>query len=197
VWQRVWTVCAVLLAIGVPAITMMANTPTLPAWNAVQVTVATLIGISLALRAGELAASAPLELAWLAADGIGLASVMLNIIHIQDIPRWLDRGRIVWVWMAAIGLAGGLMWLLVVTALGWWRRRRIPPARALFAAGLCMAYLLLPLTHHTLGTDGYYYISDSDNFFARDVATQIVSWLVSAALALGVTALRHLINKRK
>ncbi len=55
----------------------------------------------------------------------------------------------------------------------------------------------MPLVHHVIGTDGYYYISDSDNFFARDVAVQIVSWLVSAALALGVTALRHLVDKRK
>ena len=58
-------------------------------------------------------------------------------------------------------------------------------------AGLCVAYLLMPLIHHTCFTDGYYYITDKDNFFARSsVFLQIVTWLLAGGIAWGITRLR-------
>jgi len=55
-------------------------------------------------------------------------------------------------------------------------------ASALFVAGLCVAYLVMPLVHHVGFTDGYYYISDKDNFFSW-------SWVLQAVAAV-VTRLR-------
>jgi len=189
-WWRVWVVCAALLLIGVPAITMTVNEPTLPAGNAAQVTLVALIGVGLALMPADLAARCPGQLFWLAADGFGMMLLILNLIHVEKVGQWLARGRIGWVWMMVASLGAGVVCLFVVTGLGLWRRRRVPSAGAMFVAGLCIAYLLMPLTHHLLGTDGYYYLSDSDNFFARNMVVQLVSWLVSGGVALGLTQLR-------
>jgi hypothetical protein len=189
-WWRVWAVCASVLVVGVPVITMTVNEPTLPLRHAVQVTLVTLFGVGLALRPGGLAAERPGELLWLAADGFGLV-LLLNLIHIEKVRRWLARGGILWVRMMVVSLVVGVAWLFVVTGLRLWLRRRIPSAAAMLVAGVSIAYLLLPLMHHLVGTDGYYYISDSDNFFAQNVAVQLVVWLVLGGLALGVTWLRE------
>jgi hypothetical protein len=188
-WRRVWGVCAAVLLVGLPAITMTVNDPTLPVGNAAAVTLVTLIGVGLALRPGGMAAERPGELLWLAVDGFGLALVILNLIHVEKVGRWLACGNILWVWMMVVSLVVGVVWSLAVTGLRLWRRRRIPSARTTLAAGAGIAYLLMPLVHHLVGTDGYFYISDSDNFFARNIVVQLVTWMVSGGLALGMTRL--------
>lgn len=195
-WWRVWAVCAVVLLVGVPAITMTVNEPTLPVGHAALVTLVTLLGVGLALGPSRLAADRPGELLWLVADGIGVALMMLNLIHIEKVRRWLARRGILWVRMMVVSLVVGVVWLFVVTGLRLWLRQRIPSASAMFVAGLCIAYLLMPLVHHLVGTDGYYYISDSDNFFARSWELQAVAWLVTAATATGVTWVRGRLARR-
>lgn len=189
-WWRVWTICTALLVVGIPGITMTVNQPTLSVLNTVQVTLVTLIGLALALMPGRLAAEAPGELVWLSADGFGLMLVMLNLIHLEKLSRWLARGGTWWVRMMVVSLTMGVAWLLVVTGLRFWRRRPVPSAMGMFAAGLCVAYLVMPVVHHLIGTDGYYYISDSDNFFARSGVLQGLTWLVAGGMALGVKWLR-------
>jgi hypothetical protein len=190
-WWRVWAICAALLLVGIPGITMTVNQPTLPVLNAAQVTATTLLGLSLALIPGRLAAECPGELIWLSADGLGLMLVLLNLIHLEKISRWLARGGIWWVRIMVVSLAVGVGWLLVVTGLRFWRRRPVPGATGVLAAGLCMAYLVMPVVHHQIGTDGYYYISDSDNFFARSEVLQVFTWGVAAGIALGMKWLRR------
>jgi hypothetical protein len=188
-WWRVWAVCALVLIPGVLAITLTANQPTLPLRHAAQVTLATLMGVALAMSPGKMAAERPGELLWLAADGCGVA-LLTNLIHIEKAGRWLARGGTRWVWMMIVSLTAGAALLLILTLLRAWLRRPILRAGALLAAGACIAYLLLPLAHHVVGTDGYFYISDSDNFFAASPAVQLMAWAVIGALVLGVTRLR-------
>lgn len=189
-WWRVWAICAALLLVGIPGITMTVNQPTLPASNAGQVTVITLLGLALALMPGRLAAECPGKLIWLSADGFGLALVLMNLIHLEELSRWLARGAIWWVRMMAVSLAVGVGWLLIVTSLRFWRRQSGPGAMGGFVAGLYVAYLVMPVVHHLFGTDGYYYISDSDNFFARSEELQAFTWIIAAGIALGVAWLR-------
>ena len=196
-WWRVWIICAPVLLISIPTITMTVNAPTLPVRNAVQVTLAALIGAGLALLPGKLAAEAPGALAWLTAQGSGLMLVMIFLVHVEKIRGWLARGRAVWVWMMALSVAAGVIWLLVLTVVQAWLRRRVPSAAALYAAGMCLAYLLMPLVHHVLGTNGYFYITNSDNFLAQSAIVQIVAWLALAGLVMGVTKLgQHLAAQR-
>ena len=96
-----------------------------------------------------------------------------------------------YVQMVAVGLIAGVVWLLIMTGLRTWRRTSVPSVAELFAAGLCEAYLLMPLLHHVSFTDGHYYISSKSNFFASSVVTQIAAWLLVAAIAVGVTRLRR------
>jgi hypothetical protein len=49
----------------------------------------------------------------------------------------------------------------------------------------------MPLVHHTLGTDGIFYITDSSNFFSDNPLFQLGAWLVAAMIALGITRLRR------
>jgi hypothetical protein len=196
-WWRVWALCAVPLLIGIPLITMTVNQPTLPLLNAAQTTLATLIGLALALMPGKMAAERPGDLVLLIFDGCALMLVLLNIIGIEEVDRWLANGRTWWLWMMVVGSVSGVVWLLIMTGLRAWWRTSIPSAAALFTAGLCVAYPLTILIHYVSFTDGYYYISDMDNFFARNIVLQIMTWLIIAALALGVTRLREYLVARR
>jgi hypothetical protein len=60
-----------------------------------------------------------------------------------------------------------------------------------------MAYLFLPLLHYLIGTDGYFYITDSDNFLAGNILMQLLAWLVTALIIWALIALRARLEKRK
>jgi hypothetical protein len=193
----VWVLCALPLAVGIPLLTTTANQPPLQAGNAAQVTLVTLTGLALALLPGSMAAEQPRNLAWLALDGLALMFVLTSTIGLQYVRRWLASGGTWRLWLTVTVFAVGAVGLTVVTGLRIWRRTPNPRAVAVFTAGLCVAYLLMPLVHHVFFTDGYYYITDSDNFFARNVAVQFLTWLVAATLAFGVTRFRELVLARR
>jgi len=179
--------CAGVLLVGLPLITLTLNRPTLRPANAAQVR----------LAPAGMAVRRPRDLVWLAADGCGLMLVLSALTTLERIPGWLDRGGTSWVWMTGVMFLVGVAWLLIVTGLQVWRRRPAPGAAQLSTAGLCVAYLLLPLLHHVLGTDGYFYISDSDNFFTSNVPLQVATWLVVAGVAAGLTRLRQVLETRR
>ena len=196
---KYWQVCAVAgipVLLGVPAITLTANTPTLPELNTAQTTLATLAGIGLAVAPSTLAARHPWRLACLAVDGWAIAGIILVVALSDRAVEMLERGSAGAMVTLAIGLLGSIGLLLVMTVLLAWKRLYIPKATELFVAGLCTVYLALPLIHHLAFTDGYYYITDSDNFFSRDPALQVAAWMVAALMALGVTAIRKALTYR-
>jgi hypothetical protein len=189
-WWRVWLVAAPLLLMGIPAITMGFNDPVLPCRVAMRVTLLALIGVALALLPGELAARNPVQLLWLAADGWGLALILLTLAHLEDFRLWLSMGG---GWRLAMGLVlmlSGLLWLLLLSFLRAWLHIPVDGIVALFLAGFCVAYLLIPFVHHTLATDGYFYLTNSDNFFARGLGMQLVFWLGTALVSWGIVRLR-------
>ena len=124
--------------------------------------------------------------------------LLLNTPAFEDIPRWLARGRTLYLWMMGVGLTVGILILLIMTAVRIWWRTSIPKASTAFVAGLCVAYLLMPLVHHVSYTDGYYYISSKDNFFTRNALLQVVVWLLALAVAMAFTRLwKYLATRRK
>jgi hypothetical protein len=84
----------------------------------------------------------------------------------------------------------GAGWLLLMTLLYRWRRRPVPTVIELCLGGTAVTYLLMPLVHHTLGTNGYFYISDSDNFFAMTAWMQGIIWLTVTIIVWALTRLR-------
>jgi hypothetical protein len=191
-WWRVWVLCALPLAIGIPAITMTLNTPTLPFGLAAACAIATLAGLALALLPGEWAARRPVDLTWLAFDGIGLMPILLLLRSVELPGRGVSVTTPLAVLFAFGGLLAGMIWLDIMTGLRAWRRRPTPPAGALLAAGLCLSYLLMPLVHHLLATPpGWRYISTASNFFAFNPTLQLAVFPVAAGLSIGITRLRN------
>lgn len=186
-WWRVWTLAAPPLAVGILAITMTANQPTLPLANAAQVTVATLAGMALALLPGRVAVERPRDLPWLALEGAALMLILTFAAKLEELGRWMARGRAIYAVMMGVGLAGGTAGLLAAIGLHRWRRKALPGWIELASAGAIVSYLAFPLLHHlsVCLIDGYCYITSVSNFFASSVGWQLLAWLVGAGIAWG------------
>lgn len=196
-WKFVWLVCAPLFAVAVPAIVMDLNSPPLPWHYAAPVTLATLIGVALALIPGRLAARRPWDLIWLAADGWGLALIMTTLSQLDDIGRWVASGIDWRLLLSLVILAFGVGWLLLLTAVRYWRGVFVGDIVALAITAICVTYLCLPFMHHLLGTDGYLYITDSDNFMAGSIGLQLVVWAITAFIIWGLVGLRTDLAERR
>jgi len=191
-WWAVWTLCAVPLIVGIPAMTMTLNSPTLPPGLAGACAVATLAGLALALMPCAWAARRPRDLLWLAFDGVGLMPALL-LLRAVELP---GRGVSVSVATARVfavgGILAGIVWLGMMTVLRTWRHTPLPGAGLLLVAGLSETYLLLPLAHHLLATPpAYRYISTASNFFAFNFGLQIFAFGVATGLAVAAAWLRQ------
>lgn len=192
-WWQVWALSAIPLAVFIPIMTMNTNRPALPLAYALLVTLVTLLGLALALSPGRVAAQSPAGLFTLALDGFGL---MLIVLIVSQIPRLIElssRGLTGFLIVAFLGMAAGFFLLLSSTIIYKWRGWTIPGSFTVLIAGLCVAYPLMALVHHLyVGlTDGYFYISDSDNFFATNLWPNLLAWIVAAAIVLAMTNLRR------
>lgn len=196
-WRRVWALCVVPLAIGIPAITMTANTPTLPFPLAAACVVSTLAGLALALLPGRWAAQRPTDLVWLAVDGWGLIPILVLLRAIELPSRGLSVSPTL-AWSVAIGsVIGGAIWLAIISVLRQWGGYAIPGAAAIFLSGLAQSYLLMPLVHYlTAGPRGFRYISNSVNFFATNLWLQLVAIATAMGLALAATWFRRWLARR-
>lgn len=191
-WWHVWLFGSVPLIIGIPLITMTVNRPTLPPALAAACVVATLLGLAVALLPGKWAAEQPVDLFWLAADGVGLIPSLL-LLRVIELPgRGLSVSNAT-VWIFSVGgIIGGIVWLAVMTFLRIWRRKEMPSSGALLLAGFGLSYVLMPLVHYLLATPpAYRYISTASNFFAFNLWVQILAFIVAGCLAVGVTKMRH------
>ena len=193
-WWQVWVLCAAPLAIGIPAITMTANWPTLPFSLAAACTLATLAGLALALLPGSWAAQHPVELAWLVADGMGLVPILI-LMHFAELPGRSSSVPASAVWILALGtVLASVVWLVSMTVLRAWRRRPSGRTGRILVAGLCLSYLLLPLLHYLVLTPpGYRYITAASNVLAFSLPMQVLVLLLAAILDLGVTRLREVL----
>jgi len=195
-WWRVWGISSALLISGVPLITMTVNEPVLSPGHAFRTTLATVISLGVALRLGKMAAEDPWGLVCLSMAGWAMAAVLLSVTLLEGAWRMLERGATWPLWLVGIGLGGAVGLILAMTGLRIWRHMSMPGVSSLFVAGLGVAYLLLPLIHYLGFTDGYWYISDKDNYFSRSWIFPMIAWLVAAAVAVGVTRLREYLVMR-
>jgi hypothetical protein len=176
---------------------MSVNAPVLPWFYAALVSIVALIGTALALMPGDMAAREPQNLLWLAADGWGLAFILMSLAQIDDIARWLSNGVDWRVLLSLLIIGLGVGWLLLLTAVRYWRGVFVGDFISLAAAAACMAYLFLPLLHYVIGTDGYFYITDSDNFLAGTILLQLLVWVITALVIWALLTLRARLEKRK
>ena len=196
-WWWVWSLCALPLAAGIPAITMTVNAPTLPLSLAAACAAAALAGLAVALLPGRWAAERPGDLIWLALDGAGLVPALLLLRAIELPGRGLSISPAV-AWFFGIGgVVGGAVWLALMSVLRRWGGQESPGAPAVFLAGVGLSYLLMPLTHYlTAGPPGFRYITNSANFFATNPWLQLLAFAAAAALALAATWFRRWLARR-
>jgi hypothetical protein len=188
-WWHVWLVAAAPVAVGIPLVVMSVNVPRLPWLNAVQVTLAAIVGLGLAVAPAGLAARQPGRFFLLTVDGGAAAGVLFGAEFVLRVLEMAQRGAARPLAILGVWTAGSLLLLLAMSAV-YARRPPPPPSRQLAIAGCCVAYLLLPAVHHLGFTDGYYYITTADNFFADTWPLQIVAWVVTASVILAITWLR-------
>ena len=195
-WWRVWMLCAGPLAIGIPAITMTSNVPTLPLRLASLTAAATLAGLALALLPGRVVAERPLEAAFLGLDGVSLALWLLALPGLEYVPEWIAGGGRLWLLMLVLLPLAGLAGLAILSVLGAALGVARPTAWELSLAALIVAYIVLPIVHHVVFTGGLYYISDMDNFFSRDLGIQALTFAATAALIWATLRARRAVLPR-
>jgi hypothetical protein len=189
-WWRVWVVSAPVLMVGIPLITMTVNEPTLGPGDAAACVAAAAVGLAFALMPGAAAAERPAELLWIALYGMGLMPALL-LIRALELPGQGLVSPLVAGGAAMGGTLAGWAWLVLVAAVEARWGRSSPTARTIFASGICVSYLFMPVVHHLLATPpGYRYISTSSNFFADHVGLQLLALLVGALLAAGAARMR-------
>ncbi len=193
-WRRVWLLSAAPLAVGITWITMTQNAPTLPVGLALMVVASTPAGLALALWPGRWAAEQPVELIWLAGDGLGIALLLFTVRLVEWPSQALLAPSVAYAVVIA-GIILAIIWLAVMTIL---RRRRVKPmpgAGVMLATGFGLMYLLLPLMHYLLATpSGYRYISTSSNFFAFSPGVQVLTWGIAVLAAQSVARARAAIG---
>ncbi len=183
-WWKVWSACAPPLAVGILIITMSVNSPRLPFVNAVQCVLSTLVGVALALWPAAWAARRPLDLAWLMVEGTGLMPCLLLLRAVELPGKGLQMSDSTAYLIALGSVVSGVLWGGVMAVLRARRRKPPPSAWALFAAGLVLSYLCMPVVHYFFFTPAdYRYISATANFFADRCLLQMLIFGVAAGLA--------------
>lgn len=194
-WQVVWVVPALAITVGIPLITTTTtHAPRLPFGFTLWVTAVALIGLALALLPGTLAGQRPFETALISVDGIGLSLVLIGASAIENIRDWLDRGAQHFIVLSVVLILAGIAITLVMTGFRYALKTPPVPATTLFLAGICVTYPGLSILHHVMFTDGYFYITDSDNFFARNLPLQVGIWIVTAIFCVGLARLRDILE---
>jgi len=195
-WWRIWILCAGPLAIGIPAITMTSNSPTLPVRLASLTAAATLAGLALALLPGRIVAERPLEAAFLGLDGLSLALWLVALPGLEYVPDWIAGGSRLWLLFLVLLPLAGLAGLAILTILRMALRLPRPTAWELSLAALTVTYILLPIVHHVAFTGGHYYISNMDNFFSRDLGIQALTFAATAAVIWATLRARRAVLPR-
>ena len=197
-WQSVWLRTAVPLTVSIPLITMTTpNAPGLPINLALWVTSATLAGVALAIQPGTLAGHNPFDAALLAVDGLAISLINIGATGIERIQGWLARGAQHYVVLMAVMILSGGVMILVMTGVRYALKRPPISAMTLFIAGLCVAYPGMSILHHVMFTDGYFYITDSDNFFSRNIPLQVGIWITVWLLCMGISRLQVCLTSYK
>lgn len=189
-WRRIWLLCALPLAILIPALVMSVNEPVMPPGIAALITLVLLIGLGLALPLGSVVAETRIGALLLLLLDAAAMSAFLLFQHFIEV-----RGRLNGVTLIALAviLLVGLAGLGLLTGLYRWRRSLTPPTAPLMLLAFAnLNYLFLPMLHHWVFSYDPPYISDAANFFAGNLLLQVSVWIVLGLVAWGVAWLRSL-----
>ncbi|MDF1514708.1 MAG: hypothetical protein P1S60_12945 [Anaerolineae bacterium] len=191
-WHKVLLIPTLCSLIGIPLITMLPSpAPSLPLVLAFQVSVVTVAALFLAISAATIAGENPGEFILLCIDGTGVALLLIGAAGLEHIQEWQARDARHLLFYLGFILIAGFSSLALMTFIRKHVRHLPTEQMSLFITGLCIAYPGMSAIHHFLFSGGYFYITDGDNFFARNIPLQASIWIVTWLLCIGISQIRY------
>lgn len=186
-WKKVLLFTSPILVTGTLVITMTMNQPGLPFFHALKVTLATLAGLGIAMKTSELAGEKLIKLILYAADGFAIGLIMITtsgwLSNLDYLPGW----RITFI-LITYGVCFFI--LAISTIIFVWKKIESFP-NLIFITAMTIAYPFGTVFHHLFGTDGHFYITNSDNFFTKNIFLQILVFIVGYLITLFLGRLRN------
>lgn len=186
-WKKVLLFTSPILVAGTLIITMTMNQPELSFLHALKVTLATLAGFGIVMKTSEFAGEKVIKLILYATDGFAIGFIMLTtsgwISNLDYLPNWRVK---VFLIMFAFCFAV----ITITCAIYLWKKIE-SNARKIFVTAIAIGYPFGAVFHYLFGTDGHFYISNSDNFFTRNIFLQILVWIVGYLITLLLVRLRN------
>lgn len=179
-------ICAPILIVGTLIITMTMNEPVLPFNHALKVALANLIGLMIALYTAQITSKNFLHNVFQVIDGFAIGLMM-------NASTWLENIDTMPAWRVMVLLKIYMICfiLIIITSVGYIKTRKSQKVHALFLYCLAIGYLFGSLFHYLFGTDGHYYITNSDNFFTRNIAVQFIIWIFIFLLSYMIVKFRN------
>jgi hypothetical protein len=190
--KNVLLFCFPVLTVGTFIITMTMNQPVLPFLQALKVLLATLFGFAVVLKTVELAGKKLLKLILLGADGFALASIMILTSTLASNYQFLSSAQL------AFSLIVCVLCFVIfaITSIFYvWKKFKTSSPKILLAA-ITIAYPFGTVFHYLFGTDGHFYITNSDNFFTKNIFLQIFVWIVGYLITLFLNRLRNIVIEK-
>lgn len=181
-WRRVWKNVCFILAVPILVLLLFIGRPAIALPLSLWIMVVLFASIGLALYAGSFIVRRFRESVWLFFEGLALVPVL------QILPLAIDYGirrslPSTFIIAPLILIFAALLWLFVMTLLHKPFKQPFASQTNIFLSGLVVLYLLLPLVHYANSRPGYIrYISNSANFFAREVWVQVAALLMAAGV---------------
>jgi hypothetical protein len=167
---------------------MTMNQPVLPLLHALKVLLAIQLGLAVVLKTAELAGKNLLNLVLLGADGFALALLMILTSTLVSNFMVLSTAQLT-IFLIVCVLCIGI--LAFTSILYVWKKVETTSLQ-LFLAAITIAYPFGTVFHYLFGTDGHFYITNSDNFFTKNIFLQIFVWIVGYLITLFLSRLRNI-----
>ena len=176
-----------VLTAGTLIITMTLNHPVLPFLPALKVLLATLLGLAVVLKTVELAGEKMLKILLCGIDGLALALIMIFTSTLASNFHFLSSPQLT-IFLILSAFCFGI--LIISSIIYVWKNMK-SDAETIYISTLAIAYPFGTVFHYLVGTDGHYYISNSDNFFTRNFWIQLLIWLSVYTIVSGIVKLRN------
>ncbi len=182
----VWTLSALPLAVGIYQIVAKNGQPPLSPFLAFACIFTSLAGLGLAFATGNLAQKGLAYLSMNYLAGAGLIPLLFFPIALE-----LPQKGIMTVptsyFLMLIACLLGISWQVIISKINNRLKKPLLEIKSLILAGLGTSYLLLPLMHYLLFTPrNNHYLTASSNFFADNLFLQILIFIFSITLTIGI-----------
>ncbi|SHI86544.1 hypothetical protein SAMN05444280_10746 [Tangfeifania diversioriginum] len=182
-----------VLTAGTLIITMTLNHPVLPFLHALKVLLATLLGLAVVLKTVELAGEKMLKILLYGIDGVALALIMIMSSTLASNFHFLSPPQLT-IFLIICALCFGILGFTSIFYV-WKNIKSV--SKEIIITAFTIGYPFGTVFHYLVGTNGHYYITNSDNFFTRNFLIQLLIWLSVYTIVSGIVRLRNKKQQKK